>query len=37
MYSKYKDGGTILVKEIDSCDESEWENREQYWIKFYKD
>lgn len=36
MYSKYKDGGNITVKEIDSCLEEEWEDRERYWIKYYK-
>lgn len=37
MYSKYKNGGNILVKKIDECSESEWEERERYWIKYYKD
>lgn len=36
MYSKYKNGGSISVKKIDECFESEWEEREQYWISYYK-
>lgn len=37
MYSKYKNGGNIIVKEIDTCSEDQWEDREKYWIKYYKD
>lgn len=36
MWSKYQKGLDIIVKEIDSCDEKEWENREKYWISIYK-
>lgn len=36
MYSHYEKGEDIIVTQIDSCDESEWENREKYWIDFYK-
>lgn len=36
MYSKYQKGGEIFIKEIDSCGEEEWEDRERYWIDFYK-
>lgn len=37
MFSKYEKGLTIVHSQIDSCSESEWENRERYWIKYYKD
>ena len=37
MYSKYKQGGTILFTKIDECTYDCWEEREQYWIKYYKD
>lgn len=37
MYSKYKKGLDIIVKQIDSCKESEWESREQYWTSYYKE
>lgn len=36
MYSKYIKGINILIKQIDTCNESEWEERELYWIKYYK-
>lgn len=36
MYSKYKNGGNIIIKEIDSCLEELWEEKEQYWIDYYK-
>lgn len=36
MYSKYKNGGSISIKQIDSCSEEEQEEREQYWISYYK-
>lgn len=35
MWSKYQQGLDIIVKEIDSCDELEWEDREKYWISYY--
>lgn len=35
MWSKYQNGIDIIVKEIDSCMEDEWEDREKYWISFY--
>lgn len=37
MWSHYEKGDDIIVTQIDSCEESEWQQREQYWIKFYKD
>lgn len=37
MYSKYKNGGTIIFKKIDECGNDSWEEREQYWIKYYRD
>lgn len=37
MWSHYEKGDDIIVIQIDSCEESKWEQREQYWIKFYKD
>lgn len=37
MYSHYEKGETIVVKQIDTCNENEWEEREKYWIKYYKD
>lgn len=36
MYSKYKNGGNILYKKIDECEDYCWEEREQYWIDYYK-
>ena len=36
MYSRYKEGINICYKQIDSCEESEWEEREKYWISYYK-
>lgn len=37
MYSHYEKGENILVKQIDTCEECEWENKEKYWIKYYRD
>ena len=37
MYSHYNRGETIIVKQIDSCSESEWQDREKYWISHYRD
>lgn len=37
MWSKYENGLDIIVKEIDSCNEGDWESREQYWISIYKE
>lgn len=36
MYSKYEKGLDIIVQEIDSCEEKDWQDREKYWISFYK-
>lgn len=36
MYSHYEKGDDIIVKQIDSCREKEWEDREKYWISYYK-
>ena len=36
MYSRYLKGDKIGYKQIDSCYESEWQERERYWISFYK-
>lgn len=36
MYSKYKNGGSIIAKKIDECSEFEWEDKEKYWISYYK-
>lgn len=36
MYSKYEKGLDIIVREIDSCEEKDWQDREKYWISFYK-
>lgn len=35
MWSKYEKGLDIIVKEIDSCLEKDWEDREKYWISYY--
>lgn len=37
MYSVYKKGFDVLINKIDECDESKWEEKEQYLIKKYKD
>lgn len=37
MFSKYERNLNIIHMQIDSCLESEWEERERYWIKYYKD
>lgn len=36
MYSKIQSGYEIKIKQIDQCLESEWEDRERYWISYYK-
>lgn len=36
MYSIYKNGGKIGIKKIDECNEDLWEDREKYWINYYK-
>lgn len=36
MYSHYQKGETIIVKQIDSCGIDCWEEKEQYWIAYYK-
>lgn len=35
MWSKYEKGLDIIVKEIDSCSEEDWEDKEKYWISYY--
>lgn len=35
MWSKYQEGLDIIVKEIDSCEEKDWEDKEKYWISYY--
>lgn len=37
MWSKYQNGIDIIVKEIDSCKEEDWEDTEKYWIAVYKE
>lgn len=37
MYKHISEGETILCKLIDTCPECEWEDKEIYWIKYYKD
>ena len=37
MWSKYEKGLDIIVKEIDSCEEEDWEDKEKYWISVYKE
>lgn len=37
MYSHYEKLEEIIVKQIDSCSEEQWEDRERYWIQYYKD
>lgn len=36
MYSEIQSGYEIKIKQIDQCLESEWEDRERYWISYYK-
>lgn len=36
MYSVYEKGGKINIEKFDECTEKDWEEREQYWIDFYK-
>lgn len=36
MYSRYLKGDKICYKQIDSCCEDEWQERERYWIAFYR-
>ena len=37
MFSHYEKQEEIIVKQIDSCSEEQWEDRERYWIQYYKD
>lgn len=37
MYKHYQLGEDIIFKQIDTCEEQYWEDREKYWIKYYKD
>lgn len=36
MFSVYERNETVIVKKIDECLEKDWEEREKYWISFYK-
>lgn len=36
MYSEIQNGFEIKYKQIDSCIESLWEEKEKYWIKYYQ-
>ena len=36
MYSKYKNGFDIICKQIDQCFEDEWQEKEKYWIAYYR-
>ena len=36
MYSKYMQNIDIICTEIDQCSESEWKDREKYWISYYR-
>jgi len=37
MYSKFKQNIDVQICYLDECDSSMWQEREKYWIKFYKD
>lgn len=36
MWSVYQKGGKIIPKLIDECEENCWEEREIYWIDYYR-
>ncbi len=36
MYSEIQNGFEIKYKQIDTCKESLWEEKEKYWINYYK-
>lgn len=37
MWSVIEKGDTVSIHFLDECDETLWEDREKYWIKYYKD
>ena len=37
MFSHYEKGDDIIITKIDECDINCWEDKEKYWIKYYKD
>lgn len=37
MWSVMEKGSTVSIHFLDECDETLWEDREKYWIKYYKD
>ena len=37
MWSVMQKGDTISIHFLDECDEALWEDREKYWIQYYKD
>lgn len=37
MYSKIQQGINITIQYLDKCDSLEWQEREKYWIKYYKE
>ena len=37
MWSKYEKGLDVIVKEVDTCGEKDWEDREKYWISKYRE
>ena len=36
MYKKYEQGFDIICTQIDECSPQEWEEREKYWISYYR-
>lgn len=36
MYKKYQEGLDIICEELDKCSESEWKEREKYWVSYYR-
>lgn len=37
MHSHYQQGFDIIIKILDQCDATIWQEKEKYWIKYYKD
>lgn len=37
IWSKMEKNIEISITQIDECEKSEWENREKYWVKHYRD
>ena len=37
MWSVMQTGDTVSIHFLDECDETLWEDREKYWIQYYKD